>query len=241
VSFTSPQAGSTQAGTIGLAANAAADTGASITKVEFLVDGTVIASDTSSPYTASLNTTTLTDAPHSLTARATDDKGGSSTSSPRTITVLNAAPKAASIATVNGGNATGKAQTGDSITFNYTQNIDPKSVLSGWSGSSTPVQVQLSGKKNTTTLSVTSVATTLPLGSVDLGGVFLNSASMTWNATMVQTGTSIKITLGSIASGTISSKAVKGGTVTWTPSSGAKNLGGVGSLTTPVSTAGPAF
>jgi peptidoglycan/xylan/chitin deacetylase (PgdA/CDA1 family)/sulfur relay (sulfurtransferase) complex TusBCD TusD component (DsrE family) len=241
VSFTSPQAGSTQAGTIALAANAAADTGASITKVEFLVDGTVIATDTSSPYTASLNTPTMTDGAHSLTARATSDKGGSTTSSPLTITVLNTAPKAASIATANGGNATGKAQTGDSITFNYTQNIDPKSVLSGWNGSSTPVQVQLSGKKTTTTLSVTSGTTTLPLGSVDLGGVFLNSASMTWNATMVQTGTSIKITLGSIASGTISSTAVKGGTVTWTPSSGAKNRGGVGSLTTPVSTAGPAF
>jgi peptidoglycan/xylan/chitin deacetylase (PgdA/CDA1 family) len=241
VSFTSPQDGSYQSGSVSLAANAAADSGASITKVEFLVDGTVIAADTGSPYTASLNTTGLSDGQHSLTARATDDKGRSTTSSPLGINVLNTAPKAASIATANGGNAAGKVQTGDSITFNYTQNIDPKSVLSGWSGSSTPVQVQLSGKKTTTTLSVTSGTTTLPLGSVDLGGVYLNSASVTWNATMVQTGTSIKITLGSIASGTISATAVKGGTVVWTPSSGGKGLGGVGSLTTPVQTTGPAF
>jgi len=152
-----------------------------------------------------------------------------------------APPSATSIATTNGGNAKGKAQTGDSITFSYTQAIDPKSVLPGWNGSSTPVQVQLSGKKTTTTLGVTSGATTLPLGSVDLGGVYVNSASMTWNATMVQTGTSIKVTLGSISSGTISSTAVTGGTVAWTPSSGVKNLAGVGSLTTPISTAGPAF
>lgn len=241
VSFTSPQDGSYQSGSVSLAANAAADSGASITKVEFLVDGTIVGTDTGSPYTASLNSTNLSDGPHSLTARASDDKGNSTRSSPVGIHVLNTAPKAASIATANGGNAAGKAQTGDSITFNYTQNIDPKSVLSGWNGSSTPVQVQLSGKKTTTTLSVTSGATTLPLGSVDLGGVYLNSASMTWNATMVQTGTSIKVTLGSIASGTISSTALTGGTVAWAPGTGAKNLAGVGSLTTPVSTAGPAF
>jgi peptidoglycan/xylan/chitin deacetylase (PgdA/CDA1 family) len=240
VALTAPQDGSYLSGSVSLTANAAADTGASITKVDFLVDGSPLATDSSSPYAATLNTTTLTDGQHSLTVRATDDKGGSTTSSPTTINVLNTAPKATSIATAHG-STTGKVQTGDSITFTYSQAIDSTSVLSGWSGSSTPVQVQLAGKKTTTTLSVTSGATTLPLGSVDLGGVFLNSASMTSNATMVQTGTSIKITLGSIASGTVASKVVTGGSIVWTPSSGAKNLAGVSTLTTSVSTPGPAF
>jgi peptidoglycan/xylan/chitin deacetylase (PgdA/CDA1 family) len=241
VSFTSPQAGSYQAGTIGLAANAAADTGASITKVEFLVDGTVLSTDSSSPYTATLNTASLTDGSHSLTARATDDKGGVTTSSLRTINVLNTAPKATSIATTAGSTA-GKVETGDSITFTYSQSIDPASVLSGWNGSSTPVTVQLTGNNKTNTvLTVLNGTTQLPLGSVALGGIYDNSASVVWNATMVQNGTSIKITLGTLVSGTINATAVKGGTVTWTPGSGAKGLSGLGSLTTPVSIPGPAF
>ncbi len=58
----------------------------SIALVEFLVDGNVVGSDASAPYTF---TWTSTVGNHNLTARATDDLGGQATSAPVSITVGN--------------------------------------------------------------------------------------------------------------------------------------------------------
>src|SRR5262245_6889088 len=78
VSLTSPSSGQTVSGTIALNAIAADDKG--VSKVVFMVDSTTIATDTSSPYSASLNTTTLTNGTHVLKAQAFDASGLSSTS-----------------------------------------------------------------------------------------------------------------------------------------------------------------
>ncbi len=62
----------------------ASDVDGSITRVEFLVDGLIIASDAASPYTTNW---TATEGTHTLTARATDDDGASTLSATVTITV----------------------------------------------------------------------------------------------------------------------------------------------------------
>ena len=58
--------------------------------VQFRVDNNPIsAEDTTAPYSATLNTTTLTNGTHTLTAIARDTSGNTATSAPVTITVAN--------------------------------------------------------------------------------------------------------------------------------------------------------
>jgi fibronectin type 3 domain-containing protein len=92
ISLTAPTAGSTINGTVAVAATAAATTsGASISSVQFKLDGQNLGSaDTSAPYSVNWNTSTASNASHSLTAVATDSNNQSTTSSAVTVTVNNA-------------------------------------------------------------------------------------------------------------------------------------------------------
>jgi hypothetical protein len=90
VSITSPAAGATVSGTVTLAASASDNVG--VSRVEFLVDGVLLVTDTTSPYSASWNTTTATNAAHSLTARAFDAANNQATSAAVSVTVNNASP-----------------------------------------------------------------------------------------------------------------------------------------------------
>jgi hypothetical protein len=87
VSLTAPTNGSTISGTTSLTATASDNVG--VTKVDFSVDGTVKNSDSASPYAYSLDTTTLTNASHTITATAYDAAGNNLGSS-ATVTVNNA-------------------------------------------------------------------------------------------------------------------------------------------------------
>jgi hypothetical protein len=88
VSITNPAAGATVSGTVNVTATATDDKG--VTQVEFFVDSTSIGVDTTSAdgWSASWNTTLLTDGSHTVTATAKDTIGqtGSDT---RTVTVDN--------------------------------------------------------------------------------------------------------------------------------------------------------
>ena len=66
-------------GTVTLSASASDNVG--VTRVEFYVDGALKATDTSSPYSASLDSTTLADGSHSLVAKAYDAAGNVGASS----------------------------------------------------------------------------------------------------------------------------------------------------------------
>lgn len=76
VSFTSPTNGSAISGTQTLTASAS--DAFSIASVSFRIDGSVISLDTTSPYTASLNTASYATGTHTLTAIATDEAGNAS-------------------------------------------------------------------------------------------------------------------------------------------------------------------
>jgi chitodextrinase len=79
VSITSPASGATVSGSQTVAANASDN--AAVSKVDFLVDGSLAASDTSSPYGFSWDTTKITNGSHSLTANAYDSSNNVSSSS----------------------------------------------------------------------------------------------------------------------------------------------------------------
>ncbi|NHJ84958.1 MAG: hypothetical protein FK734_05820 [Asgard group archaeon] len=73
VSITSPSNGATVSGTISITASASDNVGVSY--VTFKVDSTTISTDSSSPYSASLNTATLSDGTHTIYATAYDAAG----------------------------------------------------------------------------------------------------------------------------------------------------------------------
>ena len=62
---------------------------AGITRVEYLVDGTVIGTSTAAPYSFSWDTSTIADGAHAVTARVTDATNAVATSAPRNVTVAN--------------------------------------------------------------------------------------------------------------------------------------------------------
>jgi hypothetical protein len=92
-SITSPTAGATVNGTVTISASASDNVG--VTKVEFYVDGSLLSTDTSSPYSASWNTTTATNGSHSLTTKAYDAATNVGTSSAVSVTVNNSSGGAA--------------------------------------------------------------------------------------------------------------------------------------------------
>ncbi|WNL46729.1 Ig-like domain-containing protein [Dyella sp. BiH032] len=75
------------AGTITLSASASDNVG--VSKVEFYVDGALKATDTASPYSATLDSTTLSNGTHSLVAKAYDAAGNVGTSSTVSFSVSN--------------------------------------------------------------------------------------------------------------------------------------------------------
>jgi len=85
VALTAPANGATVTGTVSVSANAS-DAGG-IARVEFLVNGAVVATDTSAPYSASWNTATTTGSTATITARAVDRAGNATTSAARTVTI----------------------------------------------------------------------------------------------------------------------------------------------------------
>ncbi len=86
-SVTAPANGATVSGTVSVTATASDNV--AVTKVEFYVDGGLASTDTTSPYSYSLDTTALTNATHTLVAKAYDAAGNIGTSSTVTVTVNN--------------------------------------------------------------------------------------------------------------------------------------------------------
>ena len=89
-SITSPAGGATVNATISVAVNATDDD--AIERVELLVNGTVVGSDTTAPYAVPWNTGTVADGAYTLTAKAYDLTGNSVTSAAVNVTVDNPTP-----------------------------------------------------------------------------------------------------------------------------------------------------
>jgi hypothetical protein len=84
-------------GTITLSSTASDNVG--VTRVEFYVDGVLKGSDTTSPYSMTLDSATLANGSHALTAKAFDAAGNSATSAAANFSVSNGAAQLV----VNGG------------------------------------------------------------------------------------------------------------------------------------------
>ena len=131
VSLTGPAAGATLTGQVSFTASASSPVG--ISKVSFLVDGVVVATSTTSPYTATWNSATVGDGPVTVTAQATDSAGNTATTAGQADTISNAASRNGNLlangtlATNTGGGSTPdcwhESSTGTNTpTWSYTTN-----------------------------------------------------------------------------------------------------------------------
>jgi hypothetical protein len=168
---------------------------------------------------------------YSYTIRATDNAGNSATAT-FPVVVDSTAPSGSDIQTTNGGTA-GRPDTGDSIVFTYSEQIDPQTVFSGWTGASTSVTVRFTDNGATDSLAIWNAANSaqLPLGSVSLNGDYV-TANTVFSGTMAQGGATITVTLGTMSSGAVRTNTVAQA-MNWTPSATATDAAGNACTTTP--------
>jgi hypothetical protein len=179
------------------------------------------------------------------TITATDVAGNPVTQGGFSVNVDNTRPSGSALATTNGGSIVGRPELNDTITLTFTETIDPQSVLANWTGAATSVVVRIANVAGGDTLTIRNAANSarLPLGSVNLGGTGYVTAQRDFGATgtpssMVQSGASITITLGT-ASGATTTQA---GTTSmaWTPQTGATDRAANTCMTTVINEAAPA-
>lgn len=148
----------------------AQDTDGTVAKVDFYAGATLIATDTSAPFTG-----TWTSAPagdHSITARATDNRGATATSAPAAVKVLSGPAVVASPSTVS-------VKQGQTATFDVslaTAPSQPVTVTLARSGSA-----DLTATPTTLTFSGTAKQT-VTVTSANNGGA-LGTATFTASAT----------------------------------------------------------
>jgi hypothetical protein len=164
------------------------------------------------------------------TAQATQSDGVNTTTTPAvTFTVDATKPTATAVVAANkAGGTAGKIESGDTITFTYSEAITAASVWSGWGGTSATVRVRftdVTGNADTFTVLDAASAANVKLGTVATTGNYV-SATTTFDSTMVRSadGASIVVTLGT--PGSVQGTAVTAKNMTWTVGAGVTDLVG---------------
>ena len=200
---------------------------------------------TRSGATWSTSVTTLGQGTYTAQATQTDTVGNTATSTAHTFTIDSIAPTRVSIAAANGAGTSGHLDSGDTITFTYSEPMLASSVLSGWSGASAAtVNVRFfSGTTDAFTVldGANAANVKLDAGTTGGGGVSLGSGAnfvsntVTFGATLTRSadGKSFVVTLGSpdIASRVVSTRTGTAN-MTWTPKAGSTDLAGNGLAST---------
>lgn len=187
----------------------------------------------------------LAEGAKAYTITSTDVATNSQTQSGYSVTVDNTRPTGSTVQTANGGTTAGRPEAGDSVTYTYSEAIDPQTVLAGWTGASTNVVVRITNNGGGDRLTIRNAANTaqLPIGSVNLIGTAYVTATRDFGATgtastMVLSGATITITLGT-PSGATGTQATTG-TMAWTPTATVTDPAGNTCMTTVANETGAA-
>jgi hypothetical protein len=172
---------------------------------------------------------------------ATDSAANGPASSGFAVTVDNTAPAGSNVQTADGGGTAGTPQAGDTLTYTFTEAMEPESILAGWSGTSTSVVVRVANggvlpiTADTVSVWNSTNAAQLPLGTITLpSGTYVAGLaagdSATFGATgtpstMVMSGSTITITLGT-AAGQAAGLGLLPGAMSWVPSAIATDWAG---------------
>lgn len=140
-----------------------------------------------------------------------------------TVTVDNSGPTAADVQ-ANVGN--GIPEIGDQLFLTFSEPMDAASILAGWDGASTSVQVFMRnggcGTDDSVTVLDSGGGAGVHLGTVCAGDIVNGNRTFT-SSTMVLSGASVTVTLGGSPGGT---KAAANTTLSWTPSAAATDVAG---------------
>jgi hypothetical protein len=109
VSVTAPRAAAAVSNSTTISAGASDNVG--VTRVEFYVDGNLLATDSTAPYSASWNPATVALGAHSLTARAYDQAGNSATSAAVSVKVTDTTAPTVSLTSPAAGSAVSRSTT----------------------------------------------------------------------------------------------------------------------------------
>lgn len=216
-----------------------------------LSSGSFTAGSTSYNYrTASLTAAAiLAEGAYSYSLTSTDVATNSRTQSGYTVIVDNTLAAASGIQSANGGSIVGRPQLNDTITFSFTEPVEPATILPGWTGTSTSTTVRINNNAAATggndQLLVFNSANSaqLPLGSVNLGRTDYVSANRTFGASgtqaaMTMSGNNVTVVLGTAsANGTTAAAA---GSMIWTPQATPTDRAGNATSTTPITEGGAA-
>lgn len=189
--------------------------------------------------------TPLAEGPYAYSVTAADSASQCQTAG-SSVTIDHTAPYGTDVQPINNGpgGGVGRPEPGDDIVYTFSEQIEPESVLSGWTGASTNVVVRItnSGTNDILTVWDSTNTTQLPFGSVALGGEYV-TADTTFGAsgtasTMSQSGASITVRLGTLAGSTVKNNA--NATATWTPVATPTDIAGNASTTPTVNEGGAA-
>jgi hypothetical protein len=232
LTLASPTAGATLRGMLNVDATATDVSGVASVTLQYRLAGaplwTTLCTDPTSPYSCPLDTTTLTSGSvYEIRASAVDSTGKVTMLAPITVTVDNVAPTAVDIQALNGGTAN-TMDAGDTMTLTYSETILPSSLLGGWNGGATGVTVRVNDAGANDTLEVYDGTNTTKVNLTASPMALARDVASTnasFSATMQQSGNSVVVTLGALASGTMKS-GVKKGRMTWSPSTAATDAAG---------------
>jgi hypothetical protein len=188
--------------------------------------------------------------PFTVSSTDSDTPANSQNQGGFSVVVDNTAASASDVQTANGASTVGRPELGDTVTFTYSEPVERNSILPTWTSgpanvvvrinngtSPTPDVLQVYNSTNSVLLPLTNGAG-LNLGRSDyINGNRTFGASGT-PSTMVRSGNSITITLGTASGGTTTAAA--NGTMTWTPLATVTDRAGNPTSITPVSEAGAA-
>lgn len=218
---------------------------------------TTLCVDPTAPYSCTWDTTTAPDGRHQLRATMTDTAGRVTTSPTSTGHLVDNSPlRGLDVQTANGGATRGRAENSDTLTYTFSAEVDPATVLAGWDGAARNVTVRIrdgallgqGGKADT--LDVVVGSTTVNLGLLNLKQDYVRplrtaqfAATITLATTTSPQGASrstVTLRLGSLQLGGLTApRTVKSASATvWSPSTAVKDRTGRSCSPTPVTETG---
>jgi hypothetical protein len=222
-----------------------------------LTAGSYTAGGVSYNYRSAELTDVLQTGTRGFTVTATDLAGNAGTLE-GSATADTTPPAATDIQTANHGTTVGRPEEKDTVTYTFSEPIEPQSILAGWNGSATGVVVRVAdnGLLGLSTgndeLLVYNAANSiqLPLGTVNLGrgdyvagllGGYITFGASGTASTMTMSGNTITITLGTLVGVLVGPTTAAGtGTMTWTPVSTPYDRAANAASTTAVAESGSA-
>jgi hypothetical protein len=169
----------------------------------------------------------VTPGSYNYTLALADNDTNAQTQNGFSVIFDNTVPSASDIQTTNvGGGTSGKPESGDTVIYTFSEQMDPTTIKANWDGTSTAVTVNFNQNAPRDTLT-----TSVNLGTIDLANNGWVSANATFNATMVMSGSTVTITLGSLASGSVNT-VTNNLTFVWTPVNTATDRAGNAMSTT---------